>query len=90
MTGRRRGYSARRATRSTAAPLRSAAEEDRHHFRFIVSPEDAVDMADLKSFARELMGQMEKDLGTKLDWAAVDHWNTDNPHVHHHPARPGR
>ena len=58
------------------------AEEDRHHFRFIVSPEDAVDMADLKSFARELMGQMEKDLGTKLDWAAVDHWNTDNPHVH--------
>uniref|UniRef100_A0A9E7ZTG5 Relaxase/mobilization nuclease and DUF3363 domain-containing protein n=1 Tax=Bosea sp. NBC_00436 TaxID=2969620 RepID=A0A9E7ZTG5_9HYPH len=56
--------------------------EDRHHFRFIVSPEDAVDMADLKSFARDLMGQMEKDLGTKLDWAGVDHWNTDNPHVH--------
>lgn len=57
-------------------------QDDRHHFRFIVSPEDAVDMADLKSFARDLMGQMEKDLGTKLDWAAVDHWNTDNPHVH--------
>ena len=58
------------------------AEADRHHFRFIVSPEDAVDMADIKSFARDLMGQMEKDLGTKLDWAGVDHWNTDNPHVH--------
>ena len=57
-------------------------DEDRHHFRFIVSPEDAVDMADLKSFARDLMGQMEKDLGTTLDWAGVDHWNTDNPHVH--------
>jgi len=57
-------------------------QDDRHHFRFIVSPEDAVDMADLKSFARDLMGQMENDLGTKLDWAAVDHWNTDNPHVH--------
>ncbi|TXL72388.1 DUF3363 domain-containing protein [Vineibacter terrae] len=57
-------------------------QDDRHHFRFIVSPEDAVDMADLKSFARDLMAQMEKDLGTKLDWAAVDHWNTDNPHVH--------
>lgn len=56
--------------------------EDRHHFRFIVSPEDAVDMADLKAFARDLVGQMEKDLGTKLDWAGVDHWNTDNPHVH--------
>ncbi|MBI1246113.1 MAG: DUF3363 domain-containing protein [Alphaproteobacteria bacterium] len=56
--------------------------DDRHHFRFIVSPEDAVDMADLKSFARDLMGQMERDLGTTLDWTAVDHWNTDNPHVH--------
>ncbi|MBX5141250.1 DUF3363 domain-containing protein [Rhizobium lentis] len=57
-------------------------EPDRHHFRLIVSPEDAPDMADLKSYTRELMGQMEKDLGTKLDWVAVDHWNTDNPHIH--------
>lgn len=57
-------------------------KDDRHHFRFIVSPEDAVDMADLKDHARELMGQMEKDLGTKLDWVGVDHWNTDNPHIH--------
>lgn len=56
--------------------------DDRHHFRFIVSPEDAADLADLKGLARELMGQMEKDLGTKLDWVGVDHWNTDNPHVH--------
>ena len=39
-------------------------------------------MADLKGFARELVGQMEKDLGTKLDWVAVDHWNTQHPHVH--------
>jgi type IV secretory pathway VirD2 relaxase len=28
------------------------------------------------------MAQMSQDLGTKLDWVAVDHWNTDNPHVH--------
>jgi len=57
-------------------------EDDRHHFRFIVSPEDAPEMADLKSYTRELMGQMQKDLGTRLDWVAVDHWNTDNPHIH--------
>lgn len=57
-------------------------EDDRHHFRFIVSPEDAVEMADLKAFTRELMSQMEKDLGSRLDWVAIDHWNTDNPHVH--------
>ncbi|WP_241694341.1 relaxase/mobilization nuclease domain-containing protein [Komagataeibacter melomenusus] len=57
-------------------------EDDRHHFRFIVSPEDAPDMADLKGYARELVGQIEKDLGTKLDWVGVDHWNTGHPHVH--------
>ncbi len=57
-------------------------EDDRHYFRFIVSPEDAVEMADLKTFARDLMAQVERDLGTSLDWLAVDHWNTDNPHVH--------
>lgn len=57
-------------------------QEDRHHFRFIVSPDDALEMADLRAFTRDLAGQMEKDLGTKLDWVAVDHWNTAHPHVH--------
>jgi len=57
-------------------------KDDRHHFRFIVSPEDAGEMTDLKAFTRDLVGQMENDLGTRLDWVAVDHWNTDNPHVH--------
>lgn len=28
------------------------------------------------------MAQAERDLGTELDWIAVDHWNTDNPHIH--------
>lgn len=57
-------------------------KDDRHHFRFIIAPEDAAEMEDLRSFTRDLARQMEKDLGTKLDWVAVDHWNTDNPHVH--------
>ena len=55
---------------------------DRHHFRFMVSPEDAAQMEDLKAFTRELMSDMANDLGTALDWVAVDHWNTDNPHIH--------
>jgi len=55
---------------------------DRHHFRFIVSPEDAGEMEDLRAFTRDLARQMEADLGTRLDWVAVDHWNTDNPHIH--------
>jgi type IV secretory pathway VirD2 relaxase len=55
---------------------------DRHHFRFTVSPEDAAEMTDLRAFTRELMCDVERDLGLKLDWIAVDHWNTDNPHIH--------
>jgi type IV secretory pathway VirD2 relaxase len=56
--------------------------DDRHHFRFIVSPEDASGLDSLRTFTRELMADAERDLGTRLDWIAVDHWNTDNPHVH--------
>ena len=55
---------------------------DRHHFRFTVSPEDAGQMADLKAFTRELMKTAERDLDTRLEWIAADHWNTDNPHIH--------
>ncbi|MGJ5181994.1 relaxase/mobilization nuclease domain-containing protein [Bradyrhizobium oligotrophicum] len=64
------------------AAFEERARGDRHHFRFIVSPEDAADMVDLKAFTRDLMRQMEADLSTRLEWIAVDHWNTDNPHVH--------
>src|SRR3546814_17705598 len=39
-------------------------------------------MSDLKSFTRDLVGQIEKDLDTRLDWVAVDHWNTEHPHIH--------
>ncbi len=56
--------------------------DDRHQFRFIVSPEDAEELNDLRSYTRHLMQRMEADLGTSLDWVAVDHWNTDNPHTH--------
>ncbi|HEY0822138.1 MAG TPA: relaxase/mobilization nuclease and DUF3363 domain-containing protein [Rhizobacter sp.] len=55
---------------------------DRHQFRFIVSPEDAQQFEDLRGYTRHLMARMEGDLGTSLDWVAVDHWNTDNPHTH--------
>ena len=56
--------------------------DDRHQFRFIVSTEDAVQIEDLKHFTRDLMTRVEADLGTRLDWVAVDHWDTDNPHTH--------
>jgi len=56
--------------------------DDRHHFRFILSPEDGAELEDLRTYTRHLMQRMEADLGTGLDWVAVNHWNTDNPHTH--------
>lgn len=56
--------------------------EDRHQFRFIVSAEDGVELSDLRQTTRDLMAQMEADLGTRLDWIAVDHHNTGHPHTH--------
>ena len=56
--------------------------EDRHQFRLIVSPEDGPAFEDLKGFTRDLMAKMEEDLGTTLDWVAVDHFDTGHPHSH--------
>jgi len=55
---------------------------DRHQFRFIVSAEDGAEYPELKPYVRRLMTQVEQDLGTKLDWVAVDHFNTERPHTH--------
>lgn len=55
---------------------------DRHQFRFIVAPEDGAQYDDLKPLVRRWMAQVEQDLGTKLDWVAVDHFNTGHPHSH--------
>ena len=48
---------------------------------FILSPEDAQRM-DLRQHVREFTAGMERDLGTQLEWVAIDHHNTDNEHVH--------
>lgn len=57
-------------------------QHDRHQFRFIVSPEDGASFDTLRSFTRELVAKMEQDLGTTLDWVAVDHFDTGHPHTH--------
>jgi type IV secretory pathway VirD2 relaxase len=57
-------------------------ESDRHSFRMIVAPEDGDRLSDLRGFTRDVMAQMEADLGTKFDWVAVDHHNTGHPHSH--------
>ncbi|QFU32329.1 DUF3363 domain-containing protein [Brevundimonas sp. Bb-A] len=57
--------------------------EDRHHFRFIVSPEHGDRIIDLKSYVRDVMGRVSADLGEPgLTWNATCHYDTDQPHAH--------
>lgn len=58
------------------------AREDRRHFRLILAPENGTRLGDLKDFTREVMSRAESALGTRLEWVAVDHWDTANPHTH--------
>jgi len=54
---------------------------DERLFKLIVSPEFG-DRVDLSRLTRKLIEQMEEDLGTDLEWVAVEHHNTEHPHVH--------
>jgi type IV secretory pathway VirD2 relaxase len=67
--------------RFDAAEFRAPIEREPRQFRFIVSPEDG-ERLDLTDFTRRFMQQVERDTGRPLVWAAVNHHNTDNPHVH--------
>lgn len=58
------------------------AEEDKRHMRLMLAPESGARFEDLKDFTRATMARMERDLGAPLDWMAVNHYNTDNTHVH--------
>ncbi len=75
------GYDAEH-DRSDGKAFLERCDGDRHQFRFIVSADDGAEYDELKGFTRRLMQQMENDLGTKLDWVAVDHYNTGHPHTH--------
>ncbi|MBU1540456.1 MAG: DUF3363 domain-containing protein [Alphaproteobacteria bacterium] len=56
---------------------------DRHHFRFIVSPEHGDRIDDMKAYVREVMGRVSADLGEPgLNWIATCHYDTDQPHAH--------
>ncbi len=55
---------------------------DRHHFRFIVSPEHGDRIADLGGYVRDVMGRVSADLGEPLSWIGTCHFDTDQPHAH--------
>ena len=75
------GFDADREDIDMLATVRDWEKSDELMWRFIVSPEDA-DRLNLRDHVRELVGQMERDLDTKLEWVAIDHHNTDDAHVH--------
>jgi type IV secretory pathway VirD2 relaxase len=54
---------------------------DQNLFKLIVSPEFGERM-DMQAHTKRLVAQMERDLGTRLQWVAVEHFNTEHPHVH--------
>lgn len=73
------------AEREGAAVCASLGEwsADRHHFRFIISPEHGDRIADLRDYAREVMQRVAADLGEpQLRWVAICHFDTDQPHAH--------
>ena len=72
----------RDAEEANGAEFLDRCEEDRHQLRLIVSADDGAELSDIKPFIRDLMTRAEADLGTKLDWVAVDHFNTGHPHTH--------
>jgi type IV secretory pathway VirD2 relaxase len=80
--GKGRGFSAEQEAINLSRTLRGWQRSgDARLWKFIVSPEHA-DRLDLKAHTRALVSHIERDLGTRLEWVAIDHHNTDNPHVH--------
>lgn len=57
-------------------------KEDRHHWRFIVSPENGHQIEDFHGYVRSVIRLVEKDLGTTLKWTAAVHYDTDDVHAH--------
>src|SRR3989475_2476521 len=71
-----RGFDAERDDVDLTATLRGWQQAgDVRLWKFIVSPENGARL-DLASHTRALVAQIERDLGTPLEWAAIDHHNT--------------
>ena len=58
-------------------------EQDRHHFRLIISAENGDKIDDLNSYVKDVMEKVSLDLKEpNLEWTAVNHFDTDQPHTH--------
>jgi type IV secretory pathway VirD2 relaxase len=65
-----------------ASEFNKRSRHDPWQFRFVVAPEDSHQIEDMSAFTRRLMQQVERDLGTPVDWVAANHFNTAHPHTH--------
>jgi type IV secretory pathway VirD2 relaxase len=79
--GRGLGFDAGRDDLDMTAIVREWERGDEIMWSLIISPEDA-DRIDLRQHVQDLVAGMERDLGTRLEWVAIDHHNTDDEHVH--------
>lgn len=50
-------------------------------WKLILSPEFG-ERIDMQQLTHNLIDRMGKDLGTKLEWIGVAHYNTEHPHIH--------
>ncbi len=55
---------------------------DIYYHRLILSPAQDEPVEDWREWTRAVMGDLEERLDKDLDWYAVQHRNTDDPHVH--------
>ena len=76
------GFGAKTVGVDIASELRNwQSGTDPRLWKLIISPEFG-ERLDLQQLTRDVMGRMESDLHTSLEWVAVSHFNTEHPHVH--------
>jgi type IV secretory pathway VirD2 relaxase len=76
------GFTGDRSSIDVAGELQGwQSSGDPRIWKVILSPEFG-ERLDLERLTRDLVERMAVDLGTKLEWIAVTHHNTEHPHVH--------
>jgi hypothetical protein len=59
-------------------PFDEVREGERHQFRVIIFPDNGHEL-ELTDYVRRVMARVERDIGRKLEWGAVNHHNTEHP-----------
>lgn len=76
------GFSAERDEENLHQLLKGWNQEDDIYYRGYISIPEGDQIDDLKEYTRAVMGQVEKEVERPLVWGAIDHHNTEIPHIH--------